>query len=205
MPSPNCKRPINIFRRLLAAISALAAVAVVGCAPSPELEQTVHDVDISAFSAPLQGPLPEVVATPMPEVEPPAVADVERTVTLADGSKVIRKEEVITGIDPATEKNDSQFIDEGSQRTLRVGQRWLVESLIGQINGRPIFAEEIFKQIEAAVLLASQDPNPESARTQVDALVRRAFRQQVESELILAEAESRLRAGAARIQAAGGI
>lgn len=192
MPSPNCKRPINTFRRLLAAISALAAVAVVGCAPTPELEQTVHDVDISAFSAPLQGPLPEVVATPMPEVEPPAVADIERTVTLADGSKVIRKEEVITGIDPATEKDDSQFIDEGSQRTLRVGQRWLVESLIGQINGRPIFAEEIFKQIEAAVLLASQDPNPESARTQVDALVRRAFRQQVESELILAEAESRL-------------
>jgi len=192
MLHPICTRPIDTYRRILAAISALAVTVVVGCTPSPEVEQTVRDVDISAFSAPPKGPLPEVVSTPLPQVEPPGVTDIERTVTLADGTKVIRKEEVITAVDPTTEKEASQFIDEGSQRTLRVGQRWLVESLIGQINGRPIFAEEIFKQIEAAVLLASQDPNPESARTQVDALVRRAFRQQVESELILAEAESRL-------------
>ncbi|MCX5641066.1 MAG: hypothetical protein NT059_09685 [Planctomycetota bacterium] len=192
MLHPICTRPIDTYRRILAAISAMAVTVVVGCTPSPEVEQTVRDVDISAFSAPPKGPLPEVVSTPLPQVEPPGVTDIERTVTLADGTKVIRKEEVITAVDPTTEKEASQFIDEGSQRTLRVGQRWLVESLIGQINGRPIFAEEIFKQIEAAVLLASQDPNPESARTQVDALVRRAFRQQVESELILAEAESRL-------------
>ncbi|MEI6474126.1 MAG: hypothetical protein WCO75_01920 [Planctomycetota bacterium] len=192
MLHPICTRPIDTYRRILAAISAMAVTVVVGCTPSPEVEQTVRDVDISAFSAPPKGPLPEVVSTPLPQVEPPGVTDIEHTVTLADGTKVIRKEEVITAVDPTTEKEASQFIDEGSQRTLRVGQRWLVESLIGQINGRPIFAEEIFKQIEAAVMLASQDPNPESARTQVDALVRRAFRQQVESELILAEAESRL-------------
>jgi hypothetical protein len=41
-------------------------------------------------------------------------------------------------------------------------------------------------------MLAAQNPNPEQARAGVDSTVRRAFRQQVESELILAEAESRL-------------
>ena len=192
MLHPIRQRPIDTLCRVLAAIAVLGTMGVLGCTPSPEVEQTVRDVDISAFSAPPMGPLPEVVATPLPQVEPPGVTEIERTVTLADGTKVIRKEEIVTAVDPATAEDDSLFIDQGNQRTLRVGQRWLVESLIGQINGRPIFAEEIFKQIEAAVLLASQDPNPESARTQVDALVRRAFRQQVESELILAEAESRL-------------
>ena len=183
MLHPIRQRPIDTLCRVFAAIAVLGSMGVFGCTPSPEVEQTVRDVDISAFSAPPMGPLPEVVATPLPQVEPPGVTEIERTVTLADGTKVIRKEEIVTAVDPATAEDDSLFIDQGNQRTLRVGQRWLVESLIGQINGRPIFAEEIFKQIEAAVLLASQDPNPESARTQVDALVRRAFRQQVESDL----------------------
>jgi hypothetical protein len=83
-------------------------------------------------------------------------------------------------------------MDGGESPVLRVGQRWPVESLIGQINGRPIFAEEVFSRVEAEVMLAAQNPNPEQARAGVDATVRRAFRQQVESELILAEAESRL-------------
>ena len=163
-----------------------------GCAADAELAQDVHDVGIADFSRPIQGPVPEVVATPLPDVEPPSVTQVDNVTELGDGTKVERKAVEITAVDPATQKAETQLVDEGAQRTLRIGQRWPVESLVGQINGRPIFAEEIFRQIEAAVQLAAQDPNPDNARKQVDAIVRNAFRQQVESELILAEAESRL-------------
>lgn len=169
-----------------------AAWLLAGCATDAELSQDVRDVGIADFSRPIQGPVPEVVATPLPDVEPPSVTQVDHVTEFGDGSKVERKAVEITAVDPATQKPETQLVDEGSQRMLRIGQRWPVESLVGQINGRPIFAEEIFRQIEAAVQLAAQDPNPDNARKQVDAIVRNAFRQQVESELILAEAESRL-------------
>ena len=168
------------------------AIGVGGCSSSPELTQDVRDVGIAAFSKPPKGPMPEVVATPMPDVEPPSVTEIDHSVETADGTRFERKSEAITAVDPATQKTTTEVVDRGSSPALRVGQRWPVESLVGQINGRPIFAEEIFRQIEAAVLLAAQDPNPDNARAQVDAIVRKAFRQQVESELILAEAESRL-------------
>ena len=181
--------PRRAFATLAAAL--LAALAS-GCVGGAEHEQQVRDVGVADFSRPIQGPVPEVVATPLADVEPPSVTAVDNVTELGDGTRIERKAEEITAVDPATQKVETQLVDEGSQRSLRVGQRWPVESLVGQINGRPIFAEEIFRQIEAAVQLAAQDPNPDNARKQVDAIVRSAFRQQVESELILAEAESRL-------------
>ena len=190
---------MTLLARLQTVVSAAslglaAAVVALGaaCATAPEREQQVRDVGIDAFSRPIDGPVPEVVATPLPDVEPPSVTEIDHVTELSDGTKVETKATEVTAVDPASQKLQAQLVDESTSRTLRVGQRGPVESLVGQINGRPIFAEEIFRQIEAAVMLAAQDPNPDNARQQVDALVRRAFRQQVESELILAEAESRL-------------
>lgn len=174
------------------ALPALLALCAAGCETSPELAQEIRDVDLAAFSRPVSGPAPEVVATPLPDVEPPSVTEIEKDVTLPNGTTITRREEAISAVDPSTQKPTVEFVDEGTTQRLRVGQRWPVESLVGQINGRPIFAEEVFRPIEAAVQLAAQDPNPDNARAQVDMIVRRQFRQQVESELILAEAESRL-------------
>ena len=176
----------------LRAVAALALAAAAGCITGAEGERQVRDVGLESFSTPPRDEVPEVVATPMPDVEEPKVVRNDDVDTAEDGTAVERKSTEITAVDPATSKEETITVNESKARTLRVGQRWPVESLVGQINGRPIFAEEIFRQIEAAVLLAAQDPNPDNARKQVDALVRNAFRQQVESELILAEAESRL-------------
>lgn len=180
---------------LATAVRAAAAGALLGlaaCVGAAETGQSVRDVGIEAFSGSLEGPVPEVVATPMPDVADPTVEQVDSETDDGAGGTVRTRDTKVTALDPATQKEVTQTAAETEKRTLRVGQRWPVESLVGQINGRPIFAEEIFRQIEAAVMLAAQDPNPDNARQQVDALVRRAFRQQVESELILAEAESRL-------------
>jgi DNA-binding TFAR19-related protein (PDSD5 family) len=195
MDRPERRRPNALLRAVarVARFAGLAALAgAVGCASDAELSQDVREVGIDAFSQPIDGPVPEVVATPMADVQDPTVEVTSESTQAGDGSLVERKETRVTAVDPASQKEVTQLAAETETRSLRVGQRWPVESLVGQINGRPIFAEEIFRQIEAAVMLAAQDPNPDSARQQVDALVRRAFRQQVESELILAEAESRL-------------
>ena len=182
----------GLARRALRAVALAAAVAAAACSTGPQHEQQVRDVGLGEFSRPIEGDVPEVVATPMPDVEEPKVVRNDDVVTSDDGTAVERKSTEITAVDPATSKEETITVGETKARALRVGQRWPVESLVGQINGRPIFAEEIFRQIEAAVLLAAQDPNPDNARKRVDALVRNAFRQQMDSELVLAEAESRL-------------
>lgn len=179
----------------LAATCSTVVVAVCplpGCITDAEHRRQVRDVGIADFSRPEAGRGVEVVATPMEAVSPPSTREVTEEVQLADGTTLVREALEVTAVNPATEEMQTDVIDRGFAPTLRIGQRWPVESLVGQINGRPIFAEEVLRGIEAQVMLAAQDPNPDNARAQVDMLVRRAFRQQVESELILAEAESRL-------------
>ena len=190
MPPRECLR--SLVSAALRGVAASAIAVAAACSATPEHEQQVRDVGVEAFSRPIEGQPPEVIATPLADVEPPSVTNIDHVTELSDGTRVETKAVEVTAVDPASQKLQAQLVEESTSRTLRVGQRWPVESLVGQINGRPIFAEEIFRQIEAAVMLAAQDPNPDNARQQVDALVRRAFRQQVESELILAEAESRL-------------
>jgi hypothetical protein len=178
---------------LLRALAAAGAVAALSCCvASKEDARAIRDVDVRAFSNPAAGAGIEVVATPMEAVQPPSVREVTETEVMADGTAITRRSTEVAAVNPATNTEQVDVLDGGETPVLRVGQRWPVESLIGQINGRPIFAEEVFSRVEAEVMLAAQNPNPEQARAGVDATVRRAFRQQVESELILAEAESRM-------------
>ena len=70
-----------------------------GCAADAELAQDVHDVGIADFSRPIQGPVPEVVATPLPDVEPPSVTQVDNVTELGDGTKIEKKAVEITAVD----------------------------------------------------------------------------------------------------------
>jgi len=72
------------------------------------------------------------------------------------------------------------------------GTPWPVDGLVGQINGRPIFADEFFEPIEDQLKQSAANPDRGVGREQFIRLVRAAFVRTVESELIVAEAESQL-------------
>lgn len=77
-------------------------------------------------------------------------------------------------------------------RVLAPGAAWPVEGLVGQINGRPVFANAFFLPIEDRLIqIASEGDRVEARRALVET-VRREFARLVDSELIVAEAESRL-------------
>jgi len=69
---------------------------------------------------------------------------------------------------------------------------WPVESLIGQVNGRPIFAEAFFEPLEDQLRVIAAGSDRAEARRALEALVARRFRESVDSELVVAEAESKL-------------
>ncbi len=71
-------------------------------------------------------------------------------------------------------------------------QRWVVDALVGQINGRPIFADEFFQPLEAQLERLAQAPDRALARRQMVELVSQRFTDWVNSELVISEAESSL-------------
>lgn len=72
------------------------------------------------------------------------------------------------------------------------GEEVIVDSLIGQVNGRPIFADEFFEPIEAQLQAASQRMNTQEFAQQAVQIVSTRLLEVVQNELVLAEAEAGL-------------
>ena len=69
---------------------------------------------------------------------------------------------------------------------------WPVDALVGQINGRPIFANEFFEPIAEELVAAASNPDRAVGRQQFIGTVKALFKRTVDNELIVAEAESQL-------------
>ena len=148
-------------------------------------------MDPSAFVAPPKT-RPEVVQVPQADIEPPAEITEQETMVLADGTKVTRTQKAEEAISPATQKPQTKVTQRTEQDSVRVGQRWPIESLVGQINGRPIYADAFFAELEGRILAQASNPDQNAAKRAVRAIVESRFDQLVNSELMIAEAQSRV-------------
>ena len=129
--------------------------------------------------------VPEAVFAPEVETE----ASVERI-----GDAVVEREREVVEVEtpegvvaPVVAERSASLVE-----TLPPGREWPVESLVGQINGRPIFAGEFLEPIEARLLRIAAIPDRAEARQAMIELVRARFEEFVDSELVISEAESGL-------------
>ncbi len=75
---------------------------------------------------------------------------------------------------------------------LRAGEKWTIDSLVGQINGRPVYASQFMQSIEDRILrIVAENPRQRSQRL-IEELVAERFQQYINNELIIAEAEGML-------------
>jgi hypothetical protein len=77
-------------------------------------------------------------------------------------------------------------------RPLGPGESWPIEGLVGQLNGRPLFADEFFEPIEDEIIALVAARDRAEADRILRELVRRRFARTVDNELVIAEAESQL-------------
>lgn len=75
---------------------------------------------------------------------------------------------------------------------IKVGGNWPVDALVGQINGRPIFADTFFEPHADRLIAMAAMPDRVVGREQFIRTVKAVFKETVDSELIVAEAESQL-------------
>ncbi|MCA9290394.1 MAG: hypothetical protein KDA25_04650 [Phycisphaerales bacterium] len=84
------------------------------------------------------------------------------------------------------------------RRAAQPGDRIIVDSLVGQVNGRPIFAEDFFVEIDERVLRARDELTPTAFQDFLRTIIQQRLRFVVRNELLLAEAESELKPEQAR-------
>jgi hypothetical protein len=178
---------------LFGSIGSLASL-LCGCGASEELRSTT--VALGDFSKPRAGIVPDAV--PMD----PRVLDGSRDRTDADGAPSDDGSADGTGMgdDPFGRADVAGAGRGGRSDAQRAAQRapldesriWPVESLVGQVNGRPIYAEEFFEPIEDQLRVIAAGADRAQARRTLEAFVAQRFKAAVDSELVVAEAESKL-------------
>jgi hypothetical protein len=184
------------WRAAISGLFGLAAImhsGIAGCSASaldPSLAPP-REVTLADFSRPAAKP--EVVLEVPAEVYTPEV-EVETSVeTLSDGVEVVSERKVVEvatpqgTVVPTVAESDRVLVE-----PLPVGRNWPVESLVGQINGRPIFAGEFLAPIEDRLLRIAAAPDRAEARRGIVELVRARFEEFIDSELVISEAESGL-------------
>jgi hypothetical protein len=164
-----------------------------GCASRDGPERTA--LSIRDFAHPPTGLKTDTVAmdpaiTAAPTVTVEGVETIERDAT---GTRDFVQERVRIESKDAEGKTvvDAQS-PEIVARRVEAGEVWPVEGLVGQVNGRPVFADSFFNPIEDQLIAIAAMPDRVEARRVLVTVVARQFQEVVESELVLAEAESRL-------------
>jgi hypothetical protein len=133
---------------------------------------------------------PSVIEVPASEFQAPTEVSTDTEVSVApDGAVSTTTSRTITTTGP--DGKPLQVAD-GAKTTqaLPPGQRWPVDQLVGQINGKPLYADDFLRPREDRIrrIMAMSDAN--AARGELKRLIDEAFDQFVNNELVISEAES---------------
>ncbi len=182
------------FTRVISASHAHTLMCVMCLASCMSTDRTPKDaveVDSVAFS---KGNIPEhvnpvIVQIPDADLEPPKVETDDTTVVVANGNKITTQttEVVSTAPDGATM---TQKVPENIVAQLPINQKWPVDSLVGQINGKPLYASEFLRSREDRIINIAAKTERNAARLEIIQVISEAFDQTVNNSLIISEAEA---------------
>ncbi|MAB29530.1 MAG: hypothetical protein CMJ53_09710 [Planctomycetaceae bacterium] len=178
------------FTRLASLLSITVTALLGGCfAGSESIPADSRNVSLEDFTArsTVDGAL--VLEVPSEVTAMPITVTKTKTAELGDTVTTETTQEIIAsapGIGPEVASMGDIEFDE----RVRVGRPWPIDGLVGQINGRPVFAAEFFVPIEDRLFNIGRQGTPEQTRTAILEIVRQRFSQFVNSELVIAEAES---------------
>jgi hypothetical protein len=176
-----------------ARMSFCTGIVIVCASCSSSTRPDTQRISLSDFAHPPAELLADVVEMSDEILEGPTLTtegiaiEVDGRATTAQQSEVTSKR-----ADGTTEVDHVSPLEVA--RALEPGQSWPVECLVGQVNGRPVFADAFFEPIEDQIIVATAMRDRSEARRALIETVRRQFKQTVDSELIVAEAESKLSA-----------
>ena len=166
--------------------------ALFGCetlVDRPETAQEITASDFNHLSATNSGL--DIVQVPPTVFATEEIRTSEETETDARGEKVITQKTRVQNNADGTE----QVINVGpatDEIRVKPGVKWTIESLVGQINGRPVYADKFMISIEDRILRIVAENPPATAQRLIEKLIQERFQQYINTELIISEAEGML-------------
>jgi hypothetical protein len=136
---------------------------------------------------------PSVVEVPASEYQPQQDPDADSVSDPGDGSTPVASGKGLAS--PA-----AQGPGGAAGEALSTGQRWPVDALLGQINGKPLYANDFLASREDRIRQLVAQPDRVAAYRQLLQLLDEAFEQFVNNQLVISEAE-----GAIPIEAKEGL
>jgi hypothetical protein len=168
----------GMHSRNATSLTAAALVLLAGCATQPQRPTPVRQISLAEFTQ------DEPAAAPADETE--ANVDTDQ----ADGMRPLG-----AGGEGVT-RPDLRAAPEAAEFTLveplEPGDRIIVDSMVGQVNGRPIFADEFFGPIEDRLIAESRKSTMSEFLLKAQEIIRLQLQSIVRNNLFLAEAESEI-------------
>ena len=163
-----------------------------GCMlPTEPVPSGARNVELADFTTSSDVEGSHVIEIPAEVTAAPEVEEDISGVRIGDTEVAESQTELITDV-PGVGREETEIGSVDFDETIKTGVRWPVDGLIGQINGRPVFAAEFFLPIEDRLIQLGRAGSPAESRNAILSLVHERFSSYVNSELIIAEAESEL-------------
>ncbi len=174
---------------ILAIAVACAAFSAAGCLTFVERPESAPEVSAADFSVAPKEPL-DIVQVPESVLAPDGVA-VNTEVDEISGQEIVK-----TTTSIVEEKPDGTTVETPMSVVedirLQPGERWTIDSLVGQVNGRPVYASKFLQSVEDRMLrIVAENPRDRASRL-IEELISERFEQYINNELIIAEAEGLL-------------
>lgn len=133
-------------------------------------------------------------ATEAPTDLPNAVLIEEGSIAARDADGTRAVSEVVEAVDVRDDAGNvvPEVVGLSRAESVVVGQRWVVDGLVGQVNGRPIFASEFLAPFEDRLLRTVAEMPRDAAAKEISRIVAERFDQLINNELVIAEAEAGL-------------
>jgi len=178
-------------RRGIGPIAVGAIMTLGGCQSLSEWTSSSVPVTADQFNR-ASAPEELVSRTRVPPAiyEPPTVVVEETAEVEPSGEGIIETRAAATTTMPAGEKVTIPMGPEDAVAILPQGRPWPVDALVGQINGKAIYADDFLKGMADRLIQLGRATDRVAARRELIRQVSERFDQEVNNRLIISEAES---------------
>ncbi|MHC5022660.1 MAG: hypothetical protein ACYTGG_01945 [Planctomycetota bacterium] len=166
---------------------ALAIAGPLGCASASKDEPALREISLAEFSRPQ--PSPTVSQDGDPAGDSTGAATVATDETRLDLGGPVG--EGVVGPDRPIPLQASNM-PAAEPLPMEPGEAVIIDRMVGQINGRPVYADAFFEEIEDELRAKAEELPPAEYAQEVAEIVSDHLREEVLNALYLAEAESRL-------------
>ncbi|MSR43856.1 MAG: hypothetical protein EXS15_00645 [Phycisphaerales bacterium] len=168
------------------------SISLASCQSWIDRPETAHEVAPRDFSQLTSDNASlDIVQVPGSVVAPPTVETDIVTERVGDGERVTTQERLV---ERAADGSSTTIATLAPVEEIRIkpGENWTIDSLVGQINGRPVYASLFMQSIEDRILRIVAENPRQRAQRMIEDLIAERFRQYIDNELIIAEAEGML-------------